>query len=232
LAAGLFNLLSEFAATQAADKKQTPAALLRALGSGSQLWANAKDASRKKGVRLQSASILKDPDMKSSDKIKKLIKIGDYKGANEFAKMRAAHKANKRSKENNAETILRNRNTEAAAEKSRQQKADIALKTLKQTISENEKKRGFQQGEKEKDRIANYHNTVNAALGRYGEKNKMKASDYLRLINDYELAYDINHKPGLPYFGTNERTDIKIPTTSNPTKKDLEIFEKKLRGEI
>jgi hypothetical protein len=60
----------------------------------------------------------------------------------------------------------------------------------------------------------------------------MKAKDYQALINNYELAHDIESNKGLPYFGTNARTGLTVPKISDPSKKDLELFEKKLRGGI
>jgi hypothetical protein len=225
LAAGLFNLLSEYKATTRADKKAKPQAILKALGSGAQLWANAKDASRKKSAKLQTAAILSDPDMKNSEKIKALIGIGDHKSANEFAKMRLVHKSNKMSKAKLGETKRHNEEGEATAKAALKQKKEIAFKALAHAISENYKKRVFQAGENKKNRIASYYDTINAALGRYGAKNKMKAADYIKLIEDYGKASDIKYHGGLPYFGWGEKTTLNDPVGAPPTKEDLALLK-------
>ncbi|OEG71612.1 hypothetical protein ATZ36_13730 [Candidatus Endomicrobiellum trichonymphae] len=145
LAAGLFNILSELAETTQRDPELGGAALFKALGSGSQLWANAKDATKKRETRRQVAAVLSNPEIKSSDKIKQLTLLGDNKAAETLAKLRAVHKSNKRSKAKLVATI-------AEGVLNREFKAKQKKKDRKFTAGENQKNRDFKISEKDKDR--------------------------------------------------------------------------------
>jgi hypothetical protein len=100
------------------------------------------------------AAIISNPAARKSEKITQLLSLGEVKIANEYGRLRAVHKANKRAKAKLVETTLHNRNTEDETAKQHAISNDIAFKTLAQVVNENAKKRGFQQGENDLNRAA------------------------------------------------------------------------------